>query len=83
MLNVDHSDIDGPPLTVKYVRKFGSALDGEVTSLSVCVCVCVCVCVRACARARTIYIGLVNSRKFGLQCNYPRISTLIVKILLT
>ncbi len=38
MLSVDHSNIDGPPLGVKCVRKFGSALGGEVT----CVCVFVC-----------------------------------------
>ncbi len=36
MLNVDHSDIDGPPLAVKCVRKFGSTLGGEV--MFVCVC---------------------------------------------
>ncbi len=30
MLSADHSNIDGPPLAVKCVRKFGSAL-GEVT----------------------------------------------------
>ncbi len=49
MLSSDHSNIDGPPLAVKCVRKFGSAFGGEVTSLcvrvSVSVCVCVCVCV--------------------------------------
>ncbi len=38
MLSVDHSNIDGPPLAVKCVRKFGSALGGEVTSVCVCVC---------------------------------------------
>ncbi len=42
MLSVDHSNIDGPPLGVKCVRKLGSALGGEVTSLCVCVCVCFC-----------------------------------------
>ncbi len=41
MLRVDHSNIDGPPLAVKCVRKFGSALGGEVTAVRVCVCVCV------------------------------------------
>ncbi len=35
MLSVDHSNIDGPPLAVKCVRKFWSALGWEVT----CVCV--------------------------------------------
>ncbi len=30
MLSVDHSNIDGPPLAVKCVRKFGSALGGGV-----------------------------------------------------
>ncbi len=30
MLSVDHLNIDGPPLAVKCVRKFGSALGGEV-----------------------------------------------------
>ncbi len=35
MLSVDHSNIDGPPLAVKCVRKFGSALGGEVTSVCV------------------------------------------------
>ncbi len=34
MLSVDHSNIDGPALAVKCVRKFRSALSGEV----VCVC---------------------------------------------
>ncbi len=47
MLSVDRSNIDGPPLAVKYVRKFGSALGGEVVRARarafVCVCVCVCV----------------------------------------
>ncbi len=37
MLSVDHSNIDGLPLAVKCVRKFGSVLGGEV----------VCVCARA------------------------------------
>ncbi len=41
MQSVDHSNIDGPPLAVKCVRKFGPALGGEVT----CVCVCVYVSV--------------------------------------
>ncbi len=41
MLSVDHSDTDDPPLAVKCVRKFGSALGGEVTSVCVCVCVCI------------------------------------------
>ncbi len=47
MLSVDHSNTDGPPLAVKCVRKFGSALGGEevVVVVIVCVCVCVCVCV--------------------------------------
>ncbi len=40
MLSVDHSNIDGPPLAVKCVRKFGSALGGEVMSACVC-CACV------------------------------------------
>ncbi len=31
MLSGDHSNIDGPPLAVKCVIKFGSALGGEVT----------------------------------------------------
>ncbi len=35
MLSVDNSNIEGPPLAVKCVRKFGSVLGGE----SVCVCV--------------------------------------------
>ncbi len=48
MLSVDHSNIDVPPLAVKCVRKFRSALGGEVTS----VCVCVCVCVRVRERER-------------------------------
>ncbi len=52
MLSVDHSHIDGPPLAVKCVRKFGSDLGGEVTRVcSVCACVCVCVCV--CVNAHT------------------------------
>ncbi len=37
MLSVDHLNIDGVPFLVKCVRKFGSALDGEVT-LGVCMC---------------------------------------------
>ncbi len=41
MLSVDNSNIDGPPLAVKCVRKFGSVLRGEVTAVCVCVCVCV------------------------------------------
>ncbi len=41
MLSVDQSNIDGPPLAVKCVRKFGSALGGEVVRARVCVCVCV------------------------------------------
>ncbi len=40
MLSANHLNIDGPPFPVKCVRKFGSALGGEV----VCVCVRVCVC---------------------------------------
>ncbi len=32
MPSVDHSDIDGPPVAVKCVRKFGSALGGELIS---------------------------------------------------
>ncbi len=47
MLSVAHSNIDGPPLAVKCVRKLGSALGVEVA----CV-VRVGVCVRVCARAR-------------------------------
>ncbi len=30
MLRADHLNIDGPPFPVKRVRKFRSALDGEV-----------------------------------------------------
>ncbi len=37
-LSVDYSNIDGPPLAVKCVRKFGSALGGEVTSVCMYVC---------------------------------------------
>ncbi len=48
MLNIDYSNIDGPPLAVKCVRKVWSALGGEV-----CVCVCVCVCVYVHVRALT------------------------------
>ncbi len=48
MLSGDHSNIDGPPLAVKCVRKFGSAPGGEVMCVCVrarvFVCVCVCVC---------------------------------------
>ncbi len=29
--SVDHLNIDGPPFLVMYVKKFGSARDGEVT----------------------------------------------------
>ncbi len=36
MLSADHLNIDGPPLAVKCVRKFGSALGGEVTFDCVC-----------------------------------------------
>ncbi len=50
MLNVDHSNIDGPPFTVKCVRKFGSAL-GEVT----CACACLCVCWHNVPRADMYY----------------------------
>ncbi len=39
MLSVDHSNIEGPPLAVKCVRKFGSALGGEVTSVCMYVCI--------------------------------------------
>ncbi len=39
MLSVDHLNTDGPPLAVKCVRKFGSALGGEVTSVCVIVCI--------------------------------------------
>ncbi len=38
MLSADHLNIDGPPFSVKCVRKFRSALGGEVGK---CVCVCV------------------------------------------
>ncbi len=48
MLSVDHSNIDGPPLAVKCVIKFGSALGGEVTS----------VCVSACAHTFSILSDL-------------------------
>ncbi len=40
MLSVDHLNINGSPFPVKCVRKFGSALDGEVTFRCVCVCAC-------------------------------------------
>ncbi len=36
MLSVDHSNIDGPPLAEKCVRKFRSAFGGEVTFVSMC-----------------------------------------------
>ncbi len=36
MLSVDHLNIDGPPFPVKCVRKFRSALGGEVTYRCVC-----------------------------------------------
>ncbi len=53
MLSVDHSNIDGLPLALKCVRKFESALGGEVMFLCLsayaCACVCMCVCARACA----------------------------------
>ncbi len=40
MLSVDYLNIYGPPFPVMCVRKFRSALGGEVTH-SVCMCVCV------------------------------------------
>ncbi len=45
MLSADHGNIDGPPFPVKCIRKFRSALGGEVAYRCVCVCVCVCMCV--------------------------------------
>ncbi len=50
MLSVDHSNIDDPPLAVKCVRKFGSALGGEITSLclSLSLSLSVCVCSNPC-----------------------------------
>ncbi len=43
MLRADHSNIDGPPLAVKCVRKFWLSIGGEVArACAVCVCVCVC-----------------------------------------
>ncbi len=59
----DHSNIDGPPLAVKCVRKFGSAFGGEV----LCVCVCVCVCARARPPFGRIFqkFSFSNLRKFG------------------
>ncbi len=41
MLSADHLNIDGPPVPVKCVKKFRSALGGEVTHRCACVCVCV------------------------------------------
>ncbi len=38
MWSVDHLNIDGPLFPVKCVRKFRSALGGEVTHRSACVC---------------------------------------------
>ncbi len=35
--SIDHLNIDGPPFTVKCVRKFGSALGREITFRYVCV----------------------------------------------
>ncbi len=43
MLSVDHSNIDGPPLAVKCVRKFGSALGGEVKFVCMDMCMLKCV----------------------------------------
>ncbi len=47
MLSADHLNIDGPPFPAKCVRKFKSALGGEVAyrGRGVCVWVYVCVCV--------------------------------------
>ncbi len=53
MLNVDDSDIDGPPLAVKCVRKFGSAL---VEKLRARAFVCVCVCVSNVQRGNLVYV---------------------------
>ncbi len=52
MLSVDHSNIDGPPLAVKCVRKFVSTL-GEVT------------CVHACVRTRKSIFHLSACTKMG------------------
>ncbi len=38
MLSADHLNIDGPLFPVKCVRKFGSALGGEVTSPCISMC---------------------------------------------
>ncbi len=38
MQSVDHLNIDGPPCPVKCVRKFGSALGGEITYKGVHTC---------------------------------------------
>ncbi len=46
MLSADHLNIDGPPFPLKCVRKFRSALGGEVTYRCVYVCVCGSMCKR-------------------------------------
>ncbi len=44
MLRADHLNIDGPPFPAKFIRKFRSALGGEVTYRDRDMCVYVYVC---------------------------------------
>ncbi len=66
MLIVDHLNIDGPPFPVECVRKFGSALGGEVTYRYVCLSVCLSVFVRPSVKVRvrkwiSTYLGDIIS----------------------
>ncbi len=63
MLGADHLNIDGPPFPIKCVRKFGSALGGEVTYRDVCGCVCV---------FNSFFLKKIIP-KFLILLNYPKI----------
>ncbi len=58
MLSVDHSNIEAPPLAVKCVQKFGSALSGEVTFVCVGVCMCAYACAHAVKHFRNIFLKI-------------------------
>ncbi len=58
MLSAGHLNIDCPPFPVKCVRKFGSALGGEVVYR----CVCVCVFYRLVTVKKTHQPGVIKLR---------------------
>ncbi len=65
MLSADHLNIDGPRFPVKIVRKFRSALGGEVACRCVCVCVCVCLSVCVCVCVYNIGLQKRKGKNFG------------------